>query len=446
MHIDMDAFYASVEQRDNPALKGLPVIIGGGLRGVVSAASYEARTYGVRSAMPMFRARALCPNGVYLRGRMARYTEVSREIMAVLQNFSPVVEKASVDEAFLDATGLHRVFGPVENMARELKKAVHEATGLTCSVGLAPVKFLAKIASDMNKPDGLAIIYPEDVPALLAKLPIGDIPGVGKKTLADLEKLGVRYAADAARYPRDFWLRRFGKAGGALFDRANGKDEREVVPFEPPKSESAENTFEEDTRDREFLVTWLLRQSERVGRSLRKQNLAGRTVTLKVKYADFTTVTRARTLPRKTSVTRVIFDTAVALLEELNPTAKIRLIGVGVSHFDDGAHAAKPPPMRQLSLLDGAPDGSRNGEPEGGEGKKSTAPSAPGVNLERETALDAALDAVRDKFGTHMLMRGRLMEQENRPAGPKATIPAEALKKAVPPRRNADPEDEENTP
>ncbi|SBW01280.1 DNA polymerase IV [uncultured delta proteobacterium] len=429
MHIDMDAFYASVEQRDNPSLKGLPVIIGGGLRGVVSAASYEARKYGVRSAMPMFRARALCPNGVFLRGRMARYAEVSRTIMAVLQNFSPVVEKASVDEAFLDATGLHRVFGPVENMARELKKAVFEATGLTCSVGLAPVKFLAKIASDMNKPDGLTIVYPEDVPGLLAKLSVGDIPGVGKKTMPSLERLGVRFAADVARYPRDFWVRRFGKMGGVLFDRAGGKDEREVIPFEPPKSESAENTFEEDTKDREFLVTWLLRQADRVGRSLRKQGLAGRTVTLKVKYADFTTLTRAKTLPHRTNVTRVIFDTAVALLEELNPAQKLRLIGVGVSHFDEEEAAAKPKAL-QLSLLDDA-----GGPNPAGENRRE-----PTVDIKRESALDAALDAVRDKFGSNMVMRGRLLEREERSSGPAAGAAASGKLPKSPPRR----EDKEN--
>ncbi len=411
MHIDMDAFYASVEQRDNPSLKGLPVIIGGGLRGVVSAASYEARKYGVRSAMPMFRARALCPDGVFLRGRMTRYAEVSRRIMAVLQGFSPVVEKASIDEAYLDATGLHRVFGPVASMAREVKNTVLETTGLTCSIGLAPVKFLAKIASDMDKPDGLTIIYPDDVPALLARLPIGDIPGVGKKTLPALEKLGVRHAADAARYPRDFWVRRFGKMGGILFDRASGKDEREVTPFEPPKSESAENTFEEDTDDRDFLLTWLLRQSERVGRSLRKQHLAGRTVTLKVKYADFTSVTRAKTLPHRTSVTREIFDTAAALLEELNPAGKLRLIGVGVSHFDEADR--HPAPVRQLSLLGDIPERNvRTGE------------RAP--DLTREKALDAAMDAVHDKFGANMVMRGRLLEHGEPPRkGKKNSEPGE---------------------
>lgn len=342
----------------------------------------------------MFRARALCPDGVYIRVRMARYVEVSREIMAVLRGFSPLVEQASVDEAYLDATGFFRVFGPVENMARQLKQAVYGATGLTCSVGLAPVKFLAKIASDRDKPDGLTIVYPEDVSAFLAALPVGDIPGVGKKIMQSLEQMGVRHAADVARYPRDFWIRRLGKMGGVLYDRGTGKDEREVVPFEPPKSESAENTFEEDTNDRELLTTWLLRQSERVGRALRKQHLAGRTITLKVKYADFTSLTRARTLPGPTNLTKVIFDTAVALLEELNPKEKLRLIGVGVSHFDEGSGPAAPR-VQQLSLL-------------GGEAGKTEE----NVNLKRESALDAAMDAVRDKFGARMVMRGRLLESD----------------------------------
>ena len=409
MHIDMDAFYASVEQHDNPSLKDLPVIIGGGLRGVVSAASYEARKYGVRSAMPMFRARTLCPNGIFLPTRMARYVEVSNTIMDVLQGFSPLVEKASVDEAYLDATGLHRVFGPVEDMAQDVKKSVRDATGLTCSVGLAPVKFLAKIASDLDKPSGTTIIYPENVPAFLAKLPIGKIPGVGKKTLPELEKLGIKVAVDISRYPREFWIRRFGKMGGVLFDRAEGRDEREVMPYEPPKSESAENTFDEDTADRDLLVTWLLRQAERVGRSLRKQHLAGRTVTLKVKYADFTTVTRARTLPERTCVTRFIFDTAVSLLEELAPKGKIRLIGVGVSHFEDSEKPACAA-TRQLLLLDvpgDVPDAS----------------SHQSGSLSRERTMDAVMDAVRDKFGANMVVRGRLLEREGEHPGPETFTP-----------------------
>ncbi len=398
MHIDMDAFYASVEQRDDPSLKGLPVIVGGGVRGVVSASSYEARKFGVRSAMPIFQANRLCPQGVFVRPRMERYKEVSLQVMAVLRSFSPLVEQASVDEAYLDAGGLTRVFGPVEQMAANLKAAVHEATGLTCSVGLAPVKFLAKIASDMNKPNGLTILRPEDIPAFLQTLPIERIPGVGKKTMPALTSLGVRFAGDVARYPREFWLRRFGKMGAALYDRAAGVDERPVVPWEPPKSESAENTFEEDTADRELLRTWLLKQSERVGRNLRKQGLKGRTVTLKVKYADFTGLTRARTLKEPTSVTRVIYETAVALLEELNPKAKLRLIGVGLSHFGMEAEAVQAKEVPLTLPLGPAPDAA--------ETKNENA--APGLDLKREEALDAALDAIQNRFGKASLVRGKL--------------------------------------
>lgn len=397
MHIDMDAFYASVEQLDDPSLKGKPVIVGGALRGVVSAASYEARKFGVHSAMPMFKAKRLCPHGVYVRGRMERYAEVSREIMAILANFSPVLEKASVDEAYIDATGLERLFGPVEDMARALKTAVRDGTGLTCSVGIAPVKFLAKIASDLDKPDGLSILRYEDVPGFLKTLPVGKIPGVGGKTLDQLSALGIRMAGDMARYPKDFWLRRFGKTGGILYERGQGIDPRPVEPFLEPKSESAENTFPEDTRDREELKSWLLRQSERVGSSLRKQKLSGRTITLKVKYADFTGVTRARTLDEPTNVTRVIYEQAVSLLEELNPTEKLRLIGVGVSHFREKDAG---PRVKQLSFLDAGLDtGTSLREDEG-----------PKLDREKEAALDAALDALRDKFGKDAVTRGRLFD------------------------------------
>ena len=398
MHIDMDAFYASVEQLDNPMLRGLPVIVGGNsARGVVSTASYEARKFGVRSAMPMFRARVLCPEGVFVRGNRERYSEVSQQVMTVLHSFSPLVQQASIDEAYLDATGLERLFGQVENLGQEVKAAVHGATGLSCSVGLAPVKFLAKIASGMNKPNGLTVIYPERVPAFLREMPIGRIPGVGQKTLPALQALGVRFAADVTRYPKDFWARRFGKMGEMLYARGQGIDPREVVPYEPPKSESAENTFEEDTLDRDILYAWLLRQSEQVGQSLRRLDFKGRTVTLKVKYADFTGVTRARTLPRATNVTRTIFETAVELFEELAPRMKLRLIGVGVSHFGDDSPQVKTERAVQLSLLEEKPLAGR---------------SETQVELERETALDAAVDAVRNRFGKNALVRGRLFSQE----------------------------------
>ena len=384
MHIDMDAFYASIEQLDNPDLKGKPVIVGGGDRGVVCAASYEARRFGVRSAVPMFQARRLCPQGVFVPVRMQRYKEVSQQIMAVLSRFSPVVEQASVDEAYLDASGLDRLYGPVRELGLAVKAAVFETSGLSCSVGLAPVKFLAKIASDMDKPDGLTILEPADVPGFLASLPASRIPGVGRKMLEVLHSTGVHTCGDVRRYPKDFWQRRLGKAGESLFDRAGGVDPRPVVPFEPPKSESAENTFAQDTLDRDILERWLLHQAERVGTSLRRQNLAGRTITLKVKYADFTSLTRAKTLAQPTNSTRLIYETAEALLRELNPKRKLRLIGVGVSHFGEERQV-----VQQFSLLP-EPDDT--------------------AQADKDTALDKTLDALRERFGTRAVVRGKLFE------------------------------------
>lgn len=378
LHLDMDAFFASVEQLDNPDLRGKPVIIGGDQRGVVSTASYEARRYGVRSAMPMFQARKLCPYAVFLRGRMARYVEKSTEVMTLLQQFSPYVEKASVDEAYLDASGLEHIFGSVEEMARKLQQEVYAQSGLTCSVGLAPVKFLAKIASDMQKPAGLTIIAHADVPALLRSLPVGKIPGVGPSLLKSLELLGVQSAADVQRYPRSFWVERMGRMGEVLFERGHGIDSRPVVPYTAPKSESAENTFEEDTMDRELLSSWLLQQAERVGRQLRKQGLKGKTVTVKYKFADFTQRSKSRTLKRSTNLTKEIYETALALLDESRIERPLRLIGVGVSHFGEED--------TQLSLL----------------------PQAEDMERKREKALDDTLDSLREKYGKNAVMRGRL--------------------------------------
>jgi DNA polymerase-4 len=385
MHVDMDAFYASIEQRDHPELKGRPVIVGGGERGVVAASSYEARRFGVRSAMPMFRARRLCPRGVFVPVRMERYREVSRSIMAVLSSFSPLVEQASVDEAYLDATGLERLFGLPRNLWAAVKAAVCEASGLTCSVGLAPVKFLAKIASDMGKPDGLTVLQPDEVPAFLAALVVEKFPGIGEKTLALLESMAVRNGGDVLRYPEDFWVRRLGKAGAVLYNRARGIDEREVIPFTAPKSESAENTFDADTLDRGELEIRLFRQAERVGTSLRRQNLAGRTITLKVKYADFCMLTRSMTLSEPTDSTSRIYESAVALLTALNPTRKLRLIGIAVSRFGWGCAA------RQCSLW-----------PEKDESRRE----------ERNKALDAALDTLRDRFGEDAVVRGKVFPKK----------------------------------
>jgi len=377
-HIDMDAFFASVEQLDHPEWRGKPLAVGDGPRSVVSAASYEIRAFGVHSAMPVLQAKKLCPHGLFVPVRMWRYKEFSRRVMAVLQRFSPLVEQASVDEAYLDATGLERLFGPPEEFAESLRAAVRQETGLTCSVGVAPVRFLAKIASDFHKPDGVTIIRPGDVRAFLNALPVQKIPGVGGRTLETLHALGVRQAGDLLRRPAAFWREKLGERGQWLFELAQGRDDRPVTPFTPPKSSSAENTFSQDTRDTAILRRWLLLQSERVGADLRAQGVRGRTVTLKAKFADFSQVTRSRTLPEAVCDTQTIFDTAISLLTQLNPRKDLRLIGVGVSQFGE-----RP---RQLSLL----------EPE--------TPAKP------KGALDAALDTVRGRFGKGAIVRGDLLD------------------------------------
>lgn len=376
-HIDMDAFFASIEQLDHPEWRGRPLAVGDGPRSVVSAASYEIRAYGVRSAMPVAQAKKLCPHGLFVPVRMWRYKELSRRVMGVLQRFSPLVEQASVDEAYLDATGLERLFGPPEEFAAALRAAVQEETGLTCSVGLAPVRFLAKIASDYNKPDGQTIIRPQDVRAFLDRLPVQKVPGVGGRTLETLAALGVRFAGDMLKHPPEFWRRKLGERGPWLHALAQGRDDRPVTPFTPAKSSSAENTFETDTADVAVLRRWLLSQSERVGADLRAMGVRGRTVTLKAKYADFTQVTRSRTLDEPVCDTRSIFETALALLRELAPRQPLRLIGVGVSQF-----GARP---RQLSLL------------------------APEAQARPAGAVDKALDAVRGRFGKGAIVRGDLL-------------------------------------
>jgi len=379
LHIDMDAFFASVEQLDNPELRGKPVVVGGTSdRSVVSAASYEVRRFGVHSAMSIVKARKLCPNLVIVPGRMGRYKEVSRRVMAVLGEFSPLVEQASVDEAYLDGTGLERLFGPVEELGRRIKARVREETGLTCSVGVAPVRFLAKIASDLDKPDGLAVIRPDAVADFLRTLPVGKVPGVGKKLAETLARMGVRTCGDILKRDRAFWDSRLGKYGGVLHDRARGVDPNPVEPGGEAKSSSAENTFSEDTSDRAELIRWLLAQSERVGADLRAHGYRGRTVTLKVKYADFTQITRSRSLPARTDNTALIFETARELLAELELRRAVRLIGVGVSNFE--------PRARQVTLFEEAP------------------------RSEEETSeLDRAVDRVRERFGSGAVTRMDLL-------------------------------------
>ena len=295
--MDMDAFYASVEQRDRPETRGRPVIVGADPRGrgVVSAASYEARRFGVHSAMPISRAFRLCPDGVFLPVDMDKYASVSREIMAVLADFTPLVEPVSIDEAFLDVTASRALHGDGAAIAREIKERIRASVSLTASVGVAPNKFLAKVASELRKPDGLVVVEPGREALFLAPLPVSRLWGVGRVTGAELEAMGIRTIGQLALTPAAHLEARFGKHGPDLLALARGLDDRAVEPDAPPKSMGAEETFERDTLDVDLLRATLRGQSERVGRELRAEGYAGRTVTLKLRFADFSTITRAHT-------------------------------------------------------------------------------------------------------------------------------------------------------
>ena len=378
LHLDMDAFFASVEQVDCPELQGKPVVVGGlSDRGVVSTASYEARRYGIHSAMPMATARHLCPRAVFLPGNRQRYAQISRDIMNILHDYSPVVEKASIDEAYMDLTGSERLLGPPREVAREIKRRIFSDHGLTASMGLAPNKFLAKIASDLDKPDGLRIIPGETVVDFMAALPVAKLPGVGNKTLQRLKELGITHCGQISRYSLDFWEAKWGKRGLALYYLAQGMDDAPVIPRRRAKSCGAEDTFPRDTADRGVIKTWLLHQSEEVGRALRRIEAQGRTVTLKIKFNDFQAVTRNATLARPTDCTRTIYRTACSLLDRLSLSRSVRLCGVSVSQFER--------PQAQLSLF-------------------------PEQNKATEGKLDRAADVITSKYGPQALVRGAVLD------------------------------------
>ncbi|MBV1716662.1 MAG: DNA polymerase IV [Desulfarculus sp.] len=330
-HVDMDAFYAAVERLDQPRLAGAPIIVGGGKRGVVSAASYEARRFGVRSAMPMFEARSRCPQGVFLTPRMERYRQVSRRVMEVLAGFSPLLEPVSVDEAYLDLTGTERLWGPPAQAGMAIKRAMHQATGLTCSVGIAPVRFLAKIASDRDKPDGLTVVT--DLEAFLATVSLKEVPGVGARARARLGEMGLTRLVEFRKLGPERLERVMGVFGHRLWDLAWGRDESGVTPGREVKSVSNEITLEADTGDRQVLAAHLLGLSQKVARRLRGQGFCGRTVTLKLKHRDHRLVTRSTTLAQPTDAASEIFAAARELMEAYGAPGPFRLIGVGVSHL-----------------------------------------------------------------------------------------------------------------
>ena len=332
VHVDMDAFYASVEQRDRPELRGRPVIVGADPkgRGVVSAASYEARVFGVRSAMPIGKAARLCPDGVFLPVDMDKYAGASRQIMGILGDFSPLVEPVSVDEAFVDLTGTASLFGPAPEAVREIKRRIRAETGLTASAGLAANKFIAKVASDLKKPDGLVIVEAGREAEFLAPLPIERLWGVGKATAKDLAALGIATIGQLQRLSRATLVARLGDHGAGLHDLAFGRDDRPVEPWTPPKSMGAETTFERDTTDRARLDTTLRGQAERVARELRAERLAAARVTLKLRFADFRTLTRSHTSDPTQDGLELYRRVAILLAREAL-VQPVRLIGVSAS-------------------------------------------------------------------------------------------------------------------
>ncbi|HEY6099877.1 MAG TPA: DNA polymerase IV, partial [Anaeromyxobacter sp.] len=383
LHLDLDAFYASVEQLDDPALRGRPVIVGGpSRRGVVCAASYEARRFGVRSAMPTARARKLCPDGVFLPPRFERYGALSERVFGVYRRYTPLVEPLSLDEAFLDVTASRALHGSGADIARAIKGTVREDCGLRVSAGIADVKLAAKIATDLGKPDGLVEVPPGRTAEFLAPLPVARLWGVGQVTEEALRKIGIATIGDLARTP-DVAL---AGAVGASHARglralALGDDPRDVVPDEAAKSIGAEDTFGEDLAGRAALEPELLSQAARVGRRLRAAGLAGHVVTLKVKYADFTLVTRRTTLERPTDDDRAVFEAARALLERVDLDRSVRLTGISVSGF------AAEEERGQLDLFGG--------------GAQAPAPKEEG----RRKALNAALDVLAERFGERAVVR-----------------------------------------
>jgi DNA polymerase IV len=381
LHVDMDAFYASVEQRDDPTLRGRPVIVGGtGGRGVVAAASYEVRRFGVHSAMPVREALRRCPEAVCVPPRIGHYAAVSEQIFAVFHEFTPLVQGLSLDEAFLDVTASRGALGGAEHIAHEIRRLVRERTELTASVGVAPNKLVAKIASDLGKPDGLVVVRPDEVRALLDPLPIRKLFGLGAKTAPKVEALGIRTLGELRQASAARLRPIFGRYTERVQQRAGGIDDRPVVPDRAEQQISAEETFDTDIADHAKLRAEIVRLADKACGRLRVRQLSAGCVTVKIRRGDFTTYTRQRRVEPPTQETRVITSLATALLDAwlaAQPRAALRLLGVGVSELA---------PATQLDLFT-APQTARNRE------------------------LDAAVDRIRERFGKVALTQASSLER-----------------------------------
>jgi DNA polymerase IV len=383
LHVDMDAFYASVEQRDRPELRGKPVVVGGTAegRGVVCAASYEARKFGVHSAMPAVTAHRLCPQAVFLPVRMSYYAQISVELRQIFESFTPLVQPLSLDEAYLDVRGCEGLFGPAPEIARQIRERIRSELRLTASVGVACNKFLAKLASDLQKPDGLVVIEPDQVRQIMSPLPVGRLWGVGKKGEKRLQALGLRRIGDITALPESILHDHFGTFGSWLWKLANGLDsDNPVVPDAEAKSVSTETTFSRDVGDREALRSCLLELSDHLGHRLRRHKLRARTIDLKVRTSDFQTYTRSQSLSEPTDLTEVIWQTADSLLQSRVSAQwlPLRLMGVGATRLVGEEQV-------QHDLF----------------GQDWRA---------RQKALEGAMDAIRDQYGRGAIRRARLLQ------------------------------------
>jgi DNA polymerase-4 len=379
IHIDMDAFYASVEELDRPELKGRAVIVGGlGPRGVVSTANYEARRFGVHSAMPMGQARRLCSHAEFIAPRGARYREVSRRVFEVFRKITPLVEGLSLDEAFLDVTASQKLFGSIEEIGVKIKRDILSATNLTASVGMAPNKFLAKLASDADKPDGLVRITEDKIRAFLDPMPIGRLWGIGRKTEPRLRALEILTIGQLRRADPVLLQPVLGNRTEHFIRLANGIDDRDVVPSRPDKSISHEVTFDQDILSRKELLSELQHQADRVARRLRKQHLVARTVSIKIRDSRFRTATRSSSMVAGSNSSSTIYRMSRALFEkwrESHRNTPVRLLGVATSNFED--------------------------EPQPGEEPDN-----------RDKRLDQVVDGIRDRFGEDRIAHGQAMRRK----------------------------------